>query len=159
MLGLLLHFTLVLVYANQFGADKNKLDHYAQWYVYPFFHQNWNLFVPPPDTNYQLFAWDGNTAMERRDLFSEILLKHQKNRLAGYGSLLLAFANSIHYFEKNTDMTQDLNGPVKNNLYFKMIEHSALNYLRHTRNISGTNIKLILVVENIHSKKTKVYFN
>lgn len=159
MLILLLHFVLVIIYADPFASGKSRLRQYAQWYANPFFHQNWNVFVPPPDTNYHLYAEYENNGIVRRDLFTEIMNKHRSNRLAGSGPILLAFANSIHYFEKNTKLAQSINGPVKNDPYFKMIEHSALNYLKHSGNISGNKLRLILVVENVRLKNTKVYFN
>ena len=92
-------------------------------------------------------------------MFGEILLKHQCNRLGGQGPLLLALANSIHYFEKNTELRQRLNGPVKNDLYFQIVENGALNYIRSTRDISPREIKMRLVVEDVKSGAEKVYFN
>ena len=136
------------------------MEYYARWYVYPYFHQTWTLFVPAPTTNYHLYAeWEDN-GTQRTDLFGEILLKHQTNRLKGYGPLVIAFTNSIHYFEKNTTQQAALNGPVTNNTYFKMIENSALNYLRHSRNNARIDsIKLKLVVESVDSGALRTYFN
>jgi hypothetical protein len=155
-----LHFVLILIYANPFpSGTKHKLDYYAQWYVYPYFTQNWNLFVPPPSTNYKLLVSYENNGKQSIDIFNEILIKHQTNRFAGNSALLLAFSNSIHYFEKNTRLQNSLNGPVKNDLYFQILEQSAKNYIQSTRNIKIDELKLSLCVEDLPTKKMKVYYN
>ena len=56
-------------------------------------------------------------------------------------------------------MQKALNGPVKNDLYFEMLENSAKNYIQGSRNISVKEIKMYLCVEDISSGKTKVYYN
>lgn len=127
-------------------------------YTYPYFQQNWNLFTPAPVSNYSLFA-GGVDENLRTDIFNELLLKHQTNRLAGYEPLLVAFTNTIHYFEKNSVLTAPLNGPVNGDLYFTMLEHSAKNYLQNTRKKKISAVKLMLVVEDVVSKERRVYFN
>ncbi len=135
------------------------MDYYAEWYVYPFFHQSWSLFVPAPNTNYHLYAEYEDHGPKRKDVFEEILLNHQRNRLKGYGPLVIAFTNSIHYFEKNTELLQPLNGPVKNDLYFKMVENSTLQYLKNTLQENIKEVKIKLVVESIDTGKSRVYYN
>jgi hypothetical protein len=154
-----LHFSLIFIYANSPVTIKNKWEYYAQWYVYPFFHQNWNLFAPPPDTNYKLFAEFESNGIQRADIFNEVLIEHQSNRLKGYGPLVLAFANSIHYFEKNTKLVSEFNGPITNDLYFKIVEYTANKYLKYAHNITGDKIKLVLVVEDTNKRERKIYFN
>ena len=147
------------VFANPYSKTKNKLSYYADWYVYPYFAQNWNLFAPAPDTNYKLFVEYEDHGKQQTDLFQEILLKHQTNRLKGYGPLVLAFSNSIHYFEKSTEFQKKLNGPIKDDKYFSILEKSVLNYLRSTRNIDIDKVKIHLVVQPLSSNEMKVYYN
>jgi hypothetical protein len=156
---LCLHFILVLIFANPYVKVKHKLDYYAEWYIHPYFAQNWNLFAPAPDTNYRLFVEYEDQGIKKADLFQEILLKHQSNRFKGYGPLLLAFSNSIHYFEKGTGLQKKLNGPVKNDQYFTIVETSALNYLRSTRQIKSDKIKIYLLVLDVNSGAQRVYYN
>lgn len=155
-----MHFFLILIYANPFPSNtKRTLNYYAQWYVYPYFNQNWNLFVPPPSTNYKLLVSFQDKGKQSVDIFNEILIQHQTNRFAGHSALLLAFSNSIHYFEKNTPLQNALNGPVKNDLYFQILKQAAKNYIQSTRNINIDELKLSLCVEDLPSKKIKVYYN
>jgi hypothetical protein len=156
---LTLHFALIAIYADPFIKEKKKIHYYSQWYAYPFFHQNWNLFVPPPDSNYRLYAEFENNGKQKVDLFSEILTQHQTNRLKGYGSLLATFYNSIHIFEKNTTLQKQLNGPVNNDFNFAIIKNSAIKYLNATRRIKISTVNLTLVVDRVGSDIRKVYFD
>lgn len=148
------------MYANPFpSVIKQKSDYYAQWYVYPYFNQNWNLFVPAPNTNYKLLVCYEQEGKQKVEVLREILNAHQTNRFLGYSAVLLNFANSIHYFEKNTALLKPLNGPIKNDLYFQMLEQSALNYIQTTRHISLSHVKLMLCVSQLSSPSNRVYFN
>jgi len=156
---LCLHFILAGIFANPYAKSKSKIDYYAEWYIYPYFAQNWNLFVPAPNTNYKLFVAYEDHGIQRTDLFQEILIQHQSNRFKGYGPLVLAFSNTIHFFEKSTELKKKLNGPVKNDKYFQILETSVLNYLRSSRNIKLESVKIQLVVQTLNSDKMKIYFN
>jgi len=158
--ALSVHFVFIAIYTFPFQpANKNKISYYAQWYAYPFFNQNWNLFVPAPNTNYKCFVSYENNGVQQLDLLEEILNKHQSNRYLGYSSIVLAFVNSMHYFEKNSPLQEKLNGPIKDDLNFTILETSAKNYIEVTRGIEVKNFKLILFVETLVSKQQKVYFN
>lgn len=155
--ALTLYFLLIVIYANPFGT-KSKASFVATAFIYPYFHQNWNLFVPAPSCNFSLFAWsDADTI--KSDIFNDILIRHQSNRFAGYGPLVIAFSNSIHYFEKNTSLRNALNGPVENDPYFRLLEHSAGQYLQHLQKKKIASVKLILVVDDGLSRKRRVYYN
>lgn len=150
-----LHFSLVIAFANPLSPD---IPSVARRYVYPFFQQSWEMFVPPPSSNYKLFVEYECNGLHKYDLFAEINTAHQKNRLKGYEPLMLVFSNSIHYFEHSTPMLNKLNGPVRNDLYFSMIEYSALNYVRKKHNCQIPAIKMTLLV-NDPSTGQRVYFN
>jgi hypothetical protein len=155
----MLHFTLIIVYTNPLPHTKSKIDYYAEWYVYPYFTQNWSLFAPTPTTNYNLFVEYNDNGLQKVDVFNELLLQHQGNRFKGRGSVLLAFTNSIHYFEKTTKKLGTLNGPITDDLYFEMIVQETLNYIRSTRKIKIEAVKIQLVVQSIDLGKSRVYYN
>ncbi|PBQ32224.1 hypothetical protein CNR22_10720 [Sphingobacteriaceae bacterium] len=150
---------MIAIFASPYTKSKTKLNYYAEWYVYPYFSQNWNLFAPTPDTNYKLFVEYEDKGKQKTDLFQEILVKHQTNRLKGYGPLVLAFSNTIHYFEKSTELQNKLNGPIKEDKYFSILEKSVLNYLRATRKTDLKKVKIQLLVQALDSKEMKVYYN
>lgn len=149
----------MFVYSRPFGSEKHKIDFEAQAYVYPFFHQNWNLFVPVPDCNYKLYCIYNDNGKNVTDVFAEIKIKHQTNRLKGYEPLLIAFSNSIHFFEKNTKQQEVLNGPIIKDISFEIIEKAAKNYLQYSRNIKIEKLKIIIAVQQTFSNKQRIYFN
>lgn len=159
LFALAIHFSLAAIFANPYAKSRTKLNYYAEWYIYPYFSQNWNLFAPAPNTNYKLFVEYEDKGKQKTDLFQEILLQHQSNRFKGYGPLLLAFSNTIHYFEKSTELQNKLNGPIKDDTYFSILEKSVLNYLRSTRKIDLKKVKVQLVVQTLTSGEMKVYYN
>lgn len=159
LLALALHMLLLAIYANPLSRTGNRISLLAYNYVYPFFHQNWNLFAPVPESNYQLLALYNDGQPEVLDVFNEIVQAHRANRLAGYEPLVVAFSNSIHYFEKNCPGQQALNGPVKNDLNFTILERAVRGYLKETRQLRQMPIRLFLLVDNIHTQKRRVYFN
>lgn len=161
-LGLLtlgLHFVLVIIHANPIATTKGKLSYYADYYTYPYFEQTWALFAPPPCSNYSLFAVYNQNGQQRKDIFAELLTKHQSNRLSGYEPLEVALVNSIHYFEQRTELQQKINGPIVNDVNFKLVEHFALNYLRNTVNDSINTVRLMLVVKNEKKNLQRVYYD
>jgi hypothetical protein len=154
----LMHFTFVFFYAFPFKT-KNKLAFFSQAYVYPLFQQNWNLFAPVPDANYRLFVTYQKSGKQSIDLFTRIVTQHQAKRLSGCGPFVLAFSNSIHYFERNTVFRKKINGPIVDDINFSIIEHAAYQYLRGHQKISAQKIKLILVVDEVQTNKQRIYFN
>ena len=149
--ALLCHFVLICSYLI-------KPNVCSVFYSYPYFHQNWSLFVPPPNCNYNLYVYDENKTLSS-DLFSEILISHHENRLKGYEFMLTALSNSIHYFEKEAESQKFNGGKVGKNEKFKIIEKIAKNYLTNTNNINAENVKIILTVSPIDGGKQRVYFN
>lgn len=146
--ALIFHFSLIVIYNVSPGK-------YSNFYVYPYFHQNWNLFVPPPDSNYQLLIKDekGGT-----DILSELIVNHQSNRLAGNEALLLALTNSIHYFEKTALENNFINGKVENNYNFAIIEKTVNAYFANKK-IKHPPFKLILIVSPLNLEAKRVYYN
>lgn len=159
MCALAIHFGSVFVYSKPIVSQKQKVDFYAQGYVYPYFHQNWNLFVPIPDANYKLFCEFENNGKQTVDVFEEITIKHQTNRLFGYDPLIVAFSNCFHFFENNDQYNEALNGPIQNDLNFTIIENAAKNYLEYSRKIKIQKMKVMLVTQHTFTNKQKIYFN
>jgi hypothetical protein len=159
LLALAIHFTLVTVHATPFVPGKNKLYYVARSYASTFFHQSWLLFVPPPTTNYTLFATYESNGIQKKEIFNDLVAQHQSNRLTGHEALVVAFSNIIYYFEKSTILQAPVNGPVTNDVNFKMLGHAATRYLQHKYNTSIEHVKLILVAEDTETKKQRIYFN
>ncbi|MCE3228385.1 MAG: hypothetical protein K0S32_2936 [Bacteroidetes bacterium] len=148
--AVIVHFSLLFFYA--FVPNR-----YSSFYVYPYFYQDWRLFVPAPDSNYKLYATYDDSGAKTTDVFTELMNKHQSNRASGNEPLMIALSNSIHYFEKVTDPGKITD--TKEGTKFSLVEKFARNYIEETRNIKLNQLKLILVVTSTDSSQTKVYYN
>lgn len=146
---LLTHFLLL-------GLDKFSPNRFSSAYVYPFFKQNWDLFVPPPDTNYELYALLENGGVS--DVLGKVKTEHQANLFAGNEALLVALTNSIHFFEKEADYNHTSPGKVENAINFKILVRSVEAYFLNT---STTQVnRIILVVRPLNlNEQPRVYYN
>ena len=119
---LIAHFTAVLAYTWP-TETKGRFYNYSFVYIYPFFHQNWTLFVPPPKENFNLFVKYRTSKKQQdwKDLFFEIDAKHQNNRLAGNEAILLSLSNALRYYS---------NIPRKNFVYKDRLDDIELTILK-----------------------------
>lgn len=159
LLALIIHFSLIVIHATPFVSPDHKLHYVAKGYAGSFFHQSWNLFVPPPDNNYNLFVTFENNGKHTEDVFNELVTAHQQNRLAGHGLLVVGLSNVVYMFEKSTALQAPVNGPIKKDIYFTMVEQAAKNYIQNKYKISIKTIKLILLAKSCDTKKQRIYFN
>ena len=131
-------------------GNDNKISYYSSFYCYPYFHQNWNLFVPPPTNNYTLIVYNDSIKI---NVFNELLIKHQNNKLGGYEPILLALSNSIHYFDKNTILKS---GKVTNDKNFVIVEHFVKKYLYKK---TKQPLNIILIINDVLIKQNRLYYN
>lgn len=156
---LAVHFIFLFINNNPFSEKKDKLYFYSQAYTYPFFHQTWQLFAPPPTTNFKLIATFNTGGRRCVDVFNEILTNHQSNRMLGYEPLLLSFATGLHFFEKTAAYNNFLSGYAKNYEGFNIIEHMSRSYLYNKYHLTNQTVKLTLIVYDTKQTQSRVYFN
>jgi hypothetical protein len=156
---LVLHFTMVWLYVNPFQSEKDR-SFWGQWYCTPFFTQGWTMFVPVPQNNYLLFiSYESAGKKYSRELYQSLVMKHRENRVAGYEPVVVAFTNSIHFFEYNTPLREKLNGPIsENDLYFRILKHSAVNYLKNECKCVPEHVRLTLLVKPALGGPMRAYF-
>jgi hypothetical protein len=159
ILFLLVHFLLITIYCLK-QENKKKIHFYSQLYVYPFFHQGWQLFAPAPDVNYTLFFSVKEKGKQRTiDVLDPVIEMHRRNRLAGYGPLLIALVNSIHFFEKNALPEVTPLTAIKDDINFTIMQKIAESTSRLVGEDLPEDRRLILVVNEISGKKNRVYHN
>jgi hypothetical protein len=143
---LLVHFILLALYANPLRPADKPAPYRAHWYAYPFFHQTWNLFAPPPRDNYRLY-YECSTphGLRKGELLSEIRSEVQANVFSGYGGILTAFGNSIYYFVLLAEKRDPINH-VANDPRLKMVVRTATAFLAWRDTCSS--VKIFLQVKN-----------
>ncbi len=150
---------MVIAFVNPIKKIEGKGYYYAMFYIYPFFDQGWNLFAPAPRSNYHLYVkYNLDSTIIQYDLINHIQQQHAANRIGGYETLSLAISNSIHSFEGSTPLKNKLNGPVKNDVTFTIVQHLANQYILNQSQNKAKNIQLFLLTENVITKERRVYF-
>lgn len=152
VLVLCAHFGLIINYTHCFSKNNGSIfDRSSAAYAYPFFHQSWQMFVPAPKTNYELYIRTfGNGQWSRwENLFDDKVRRHQANRLSGdeLVSLLYASAMAHTYNEENYRIfdtePEDIN--------FRILNHAVRNDLRFQQQRNFESYEMIVVVkENKH---------
>jgi hypothetical protein len=151
---LALHFSAVFLYSGLFIKNE-RANYLLQWYVYPYFQQNWTLFAPAPHNNYHLYARCKEKVME--DIFASLINAHRHNRLAGNEAAMTAFLHYIHFFETGT-MQKNAVNKIRDDKNFDMLRLAAGKYL-HCPGQDADSVKIILVVRDIRGSHARVYFN
>ena len=149
---LTVHFLAVLAYASP-EALTGKFKHYVFPYMYPYFHQSWSLFVPVPKENFNVYVKVNSGPWE--DVFQNVVMKHQSNRIAGNENLMLAFSNSLRYYvssvsDKNQVMVDD-----DANVNYVVLRNIITQYYRKKSGTEPRNMEIIIVTTN--SNKAKQY--
>lgn len=98
------HFFLLTSYLTHKKTTTLILNSLHQHYIYPVFHQDWKLFVPPPKENYSIYVRckkeKGFTPW--MDIYSQQIQEHQSNRFFGTEQKALMFTNSMSYIAHDT---------------------------------------------------------
>jgi hypothetical protein len=114
--------------------------------------------VPPPKENFKLFVRHryNNVSSDWRDFFHEINTEHQRNRLAGYESLLLALSNSLRFYSGSQYKNGIQND--RSNTNFKILEQIVLKYYSSHVNFPMGDTEILICVEHTGTRKTQVYY-
>jgi hypothetical protein len=156
---LIVHFVAVLIYTWPKEETASKYYNYGFTYVYPYFHQSWALFIPVPKHNFHVYVKYKvrNEPVNWHDLFYDLNSAHQKNRFAGYESLLLALTNSLRYYASSVGEKTKLENPDNGNVNYTVLRKIIHNYLTH---YEGADAKGMIIIIGIKSTEThKEYFH
>lgn len=162
VLGMVLcfHFIMILMYFYPIKTKNEKFNFVNNLYIYPVFHQNWNLFVPAPNVERKLFVRyktkEGFTNWQ--DILSREIVHHKQNRLLGNEARVLLLSNSLIYELNSMDAKKSCVFNSKpNNNEFKVLQFEIEKYVRLEFQLKGTiNYELLLV--SAGTTKTKAYY-
>ena len=162
VLGVVLcfHFVMILMYCSPIKIKAQKINFVNNLYIYPIFHQNWNLFVPAPNIERKLFVRykikEGFTNWE--DILSREIVHHKHNRLLGNEARVLLLSNSLIYELNSMGAKESCVFSSKpSNNEFKVLQFEIEKYVRLEFQLKGTiNYELLLV--SAGKTKTKAYY-
>lgn len=159
LLFIVLHFFLIVSFINPVKRAEGRMHYYAMFYLYPFFDQGWNLFAPVPHSNYHLYVKYKEGAITKQfDLIDLIQNQHAANRFGGYETMSLALSNSIHNFEYSTKLHQALNGPIKNDVSYLVVQHFVKAFVNEQSHGCAHDLNFLLSITNVETKAMCVYY-
>lgn len=159
LFSIVVHFVLVFAFINPVKRAEGRFHYYAMFYLYPFFDQGWNLFAPVPHSNYHLYVkYKQGSEIKQFDLVDHIQNHHASNRLGGYETLSLALSNSIHNFEYSTSLHEKINGPIRDDINYLVVQHFANAFVNALSDGQAKDLHFILMITNVETNAQQVYY-
>lgn len=139
---------MVILYAFPERSKTGRSYFLSYAYIYPYFHQSWSLFVPPPRQNFNLYV--RYKTKEKRtdwsDLFAELNTRHQSNRFAGEATLL-AFSNALRYYATSAGAESRI-FPDLSDLNFSVLQRITEKYLIQKNKEPLHHLEMIVVIHD-----------
>lgn len=159
-LVLCFHFVMLFIHCSPIKIQNQKLNFVNNLYVYPLFHQNWNLFVPAPNVERKLFVrYKTKVGFTNwQDILSREILNHKRNRLFGNEARVLLLSNSLIYELNSMDSKESCVLKSKpSNTEFKVLQFEIEKYLKlEYKLVVPIDYELLLV--STSKVKTKAYY-
>lgn len=157
---LALHFMLLLNYTapRRLGGKAGAV---SQVYCYPYFHQQWTVFVPAPNMRFQLFV--RNTQASEKNwmpVVSDAILNPERDQaLIGNEIQSLIFDNAINYLVSDLGNANRVFLSRPQLPSFAILERAVYSYLYHARSTSGNAAyEILLLVTSPDQKPVAYYF-
>ena len=152
------HFMVIGMYSSPLSEKTLKPKAISQAYVYPFFHQDWGLFVPSPKCQFELYyrmksdsGWSS-----WNNVFLVVMNKRRNNRLLGHEAEVLLFSNSMNYVCHTLSSVSKCYLKEPQDINFKILKHEVISYIQNDGN-HPTTLE-ILLTNKVHHITTAYYF-
>ncbi len=156
---LCLHLGFLVIYTSPLKVGNPKLNFITKAVVGPFFHQNWNLFVPAPKSQHYLFVrcTNSDNSKEWRDILGDCVENNRQNKCKGNEAILLLFSNSLIYV-LNKVPASTVYKHAHGFIEFKVLQHEVDRYMALHHNFQkGQNYEIIIYSAEPGQSKT-LYF-
>ena len=154
-----MHFLFVLNFGYPLNKQlKTKLDFYSFGYCYPYFFQDWRLFTPCPKNNFTIYAiYKVNHQTHYALPLQEVL--YQKNKFTGKEFLMLSLTDAAAYVAD--DKRDDTLGITRfrMNANYNIFKNAVAVYLNQKHSKKITDLKLILLLTDIKTKKRQFLYD
>lgn len=146
LLFLGLHFTLILNNTAPVKAG-GKLGTASAFYCYPYFYQQWTVFVPAPEKQFNLYMRAGTDGSWQPwfSLTQELIRKNKRMPAFGTESEALLVINAGNYLYSDLDKQDTIYNARPLFRSFLVLERAARYYFRHsTRSKKEKEYELLL---------------
>lgn len=157
------HFVLVLNYTAPVSAG-GKLKAASALYCYPYFHQQWTVFVPAPQKCFDLMIRNGSAANHSWQAWRNItnhLLKRRKSytALLGRETEILLMTNAVSYLSSDLEEKDQVFLTRPEWPSFDVLERATRYYFRNFRCWKdGKDYELLLIMRKPGQKPVVYYF-
>jgi hypothetical protein len=158
LLFLGLHFLLLLNYTAPLKTG-GKLTSASIRYCYPFFHQQWTVFVPAPTNQFDLYIRNGNGSSWQPwvKVTQRFIKKQRQHPFEGRETEVLLLSSAINYVAYDLGEGSRIFNEPPDLPSFKIMERAAHFFFRNYRCwAEGKQYELVLVTKA--PKKTYVYY-
>lgn len=154
-----LHFLLIFNYAAPLKIN-HSLTSASNIYCYPFFHQQWTVFVPTPTKQFDLYIRNGNSISWQPwiNVTKALIKKNRKSIIMGKETEVLLVTNAINYLAYDLGNTTRIYARKPNIPSFNVLEHAARNYFRNYRCWKEGKQYEIAVISTSPKKTIYYYF-
>jgi hypothetical protein len=156
---LCLHVGFLFMYTSPLKITNPKVNFITKAVVGPFFHQNWNLFVPAPKAQHYLFVRykNADNRVQLRDILGDCVENNQQHKWKGNETIALLFSNSLVYL-LNKVPDSKLYQQAPDFTEFKVLQYELSHYLAlHHKLKKGQAYELIVYSTEPGRHKT-LYF-
>ena len=155
-----LHFTFIVTHAFDAKINTTKFYFLTKPYVSTFFHQNWNVFVPAPNSQHYLLVRvkKSRVLANWTDILGRFVENNRHSKFCGNESLILLFSNSLIYELNSASGQSVVFDKSPSNAEFKVLQHEINQYLKYSEGIKeGAEYELIILSCKYNEKRT-LYF-
>lgn len=153
-----LHFLLIFNYVAPLKIN-HSITSASNIYCYPFFHQQWTVFVPTPTKQFDLYIRNGNGTSWQPwiNVTKALIKKNRKSILMGKETEVLLVTNAINYLAYDLGDTNRIYANKPNIPSFNVLEQAARNYFRNYR-CWKEGKRYEIAVTSASPKKTIYYY-
>lgn len=157
---LCLHFLLVFIYASPVRDVSMKLRIVASYYIGPFFHQNWCLFVPAPNAERHLYVryFDKNRWSDWEDIFQKQINIQRDGIILANEEEVLGLSLSLVYLSGTEDQPQKVFLKEPDKFSFQVVKKAARQYLVNTKDLKDPGKFEMLFSEVTTASQINYYY-
>lgn len=155
-----LHFFLVIIYVSPLRNVPVKLRVMASYYIGPFFHQNWCLFVPAPDAERHLYVryLDQKEWSEWEDIFQEQIDEQRNGVILANEEEVLGLSLSLVYLSDTEEQPQKVFLTEPDTFNFQVVKKATRQYLANNNKLKHPEKFEILFSQIRKGNQTNYYF-
>lgn len=161
VLALCFHFMFILIYSSPIHIKSPKINFLSHLYVYPFFDQNWELFVPAPNEQHMIFVRYkvGNKYSNWQDILSQEIMNQRENKVLGNEARVLLFSKAV-IFEliKLNGSPSAIFKNAPTNIEFEVLKHEINQFLKSESNVAEMCEYEIMLTSLQHNHYNAYYF-